>query len=230
MLLLTGERITVTHFRPSPMAVAMHLARLPRFGGSLREDCDHWSVLHHSLLVCEIAKQAFVQSCYPSDGHSEKLDRIMMGALVHDATEIAIMDIPRPFKIQEMRAFEVRLLNQLYEAWGLTHSGEDVGKAVKAADTMALVLEANRVAMPGLLELIMEECGMTKLPELRFASYIEGLLEYGDTIHRKTTYSRATLVSMYRNRVHHLLHKLDDPDGTAERWGLPADPTGKMYP
>ena len=162
MLLLNGERITATHFRPSPMVVGMHLARLPRFGGSLVKGCEHWSVLHHTFLVCEIARCKLIDD---GDDYGNMIAAIEIAALMHDATEIAVCDVPSPFKVKQVKELEKHLLGQLISAWGAPRLGPEKKALIKEADLLALLSEASRVSPPGLLRLIIQENQLDALPE-----------------------------------------------------------------
>jgi len=63
--------------------VAHHLSRMPRFAGATRMP---WSVAAHSLHVCSLAKQ------------SGAAPAVALGALLHDAHEFLLGDIPSPVK------------------------------------------------------------------------------------------------------------------------------------
>src|SRR6185312_1301002 len=87
-----------------------------------------YSVAQHSLHVAEIVKETFPQ--------------YELHALLHDASEAYICDIPRPLKHHESFAFygdiEAVIQNAIYKKFGCGPEPE----IVKAADWLVLSAEA----------------------------------------------------------------------------------------
>lgn len=104
--------------------IAHALSNMPRFGGHAKR---FYSVAQHSLLVKEIAP--------PEDG---------LQALLHDATEAYLMDLPRPIKYSPELIFyreaEEVLHQEIMWHFGLSAVIPD---SVLHADRFALKLEAN---------------------------------------------------------------------------------------
>lgn len=83
---LSGRRIDLPEPKPGQIKiqdVAAHLSRIPRFVGATR---NNWNVAAHSLHVANLAKVA---------GAS---DAVVLAALLHDAHEFLLSDIPSPIK------------------------------------------------------------------------------------------------------------------------------------
>ena len=97
---------------PPPLAdVLISLGRLPRFAGHTTE---FWTVLQHSLLVYDLSRGL--------EGS------VRLAALLHDAGECLIGDIPTPFKHPDYHALERQFVERLchrekirpyswYKAW-----------------------------------------------------------------------------------------------------------------
>lgn len=130
------------HFDPNGMAKS--LSFICRFAGNTRV---FYSVLQHTLLVADIAT-AIVR-----DLRAEKLDKninyfeVELMALLHEAMEQAIGDIPGPLKDMPAMYFvkgtEHRRLAELYEFHGLQANPEQLG-VVARADKYALSMEADK--------------------------------------------------------------------------------------
>ena len=105
--------------------IAHALSLLCRFTGHTRK---HYSVAQHSHLVAVIASRA---GDYPG---------IMRQALMHDATEAYIGDLPTPLKrlLPEYREIERKVWLAIAERFALPVIMHEV---VKAADMRALVTE-----------------------------------------------------------------------------------------
>lgn len=100
------------------------LQRAPRFAGHTKY---HYSVANHSIMVMQ---------------HVPK--HLRLAALLHDAAEAYMCDVPRPLKalIPEYRVIENRILNVIYEKFGIKVSPLDRMK-IKIADSM--VTERERI-------------------------------------------------------------------------------------
>lgn len=130
------------HFDPQGMAKS--LSFLCRFAGNVRV---FYSVLQHTLLVADIAG-AIVQEM-----RAEKMDKninyfeVVLMALLHEAMEQVIGDIPGPLKdlpaMYFVKGTEHQRLIELYEFHGLIASPEQLG-VVARADKYALSMEADK--------------------------------------------------------------------------------------
>src|SRR5690348_11028890 len=89
----SGAKIGLGLPAPKLHDIAMSLSRICRFTGQCKV---FYPVLLHSMVVAHIAV----------------LDR--RAALLHDASEMFISDIPTPFKSPEMKKIERRLMMQIY--------------------------------------------------------------------------------------------------------------------
>lgn len=89
------------------------LAQICRYGGRGHFASD----LLHSFVVADLV-----------------CDEYKLDALLHDATESQTGDIASNFKSPSMREAEHRLLNELYDHFGLSHITKKAHHAVKIAD------------------------------------------------------------------------------------------------
>jgi hypothetical protein len=106
--------------------IAHALSHVPRFGGHLPMP---WSVLQHSMLV---------ESMVPG--------RLKLQALLHDASEAFLCDVPSPLKahLPEYMLIEERMMQAIATRFGFTWPLDPV---VKAADTKALELEWEHIML-----------------------------------------------------------------------------------
>lgn len=123
--------------------IAHHLAHQCRFSGACRE---FYSVAQHSVLVCEEVVVA-----------SSERDRVVNGlyALLHDASEAYLVDVPRPLKhdpqFASYREAEATLQMVIHQAFGL--SPWDEPALVKTIDRRMLRTEQrDLMPPPALLE------------------------------------------------------------------------------
>jgi hypothetical protein len=100
--------------------VAHALSNQCRFGGHLPE---YYSVAQHSILCCQTIEQEY------------KVD-----ALLHDASEAYLLDIPRPIKqgLSNYKEIEDRLMFLIAEKFGFTYP---LKSRVKAIDEGMLQIE-----------------------------------------------------------------------------------------
>lgn len=114
--------------------IAHGLSYICRYAGQCG---TFYSVAEHSILVSQI-----VQHLYPEDLESR------WAALLHDATEAYVCDLPTPIKrlLPDYEAMEERLSSQISEVFDIRWTAE-VKRRVKEADILALTLE-----MPALFE------------------------------------------------------------------------------
>lgn len=122
--------------------IAHALSNCGRFAGHLRA---FYSVAQHSLLVATIASRLAGRAPGALPGVSEKT--IVRVALLHDASEAFLVDLPSPLKhmasLAGYRLIEQRIERAIYAAFGLLDawSRSDVAALVKAADRTALAIE-----------------------------------------------------------------------------------------
>jgi len=104
---------------------ASALGKICRYAGNCR---TFWTVLQHSLVVCDLAPA-----------------HIKLLALVHDISETAISDVPSPFKNAELENTEKKIQNRLFNSLGLNPTEQDF-RELKVADLRALSGEVWTVA------------------------------------------------------------------------------------
>jgi hypothetical protein len=119
----SGGRFYPLHPRAqdiNPLDIAHSLSLLCRFGGHIDR---FYSVAEHCVLMSEAVVQ-----------------RAALGALLHDATEAYVVDVPRPLKrvLPDYRAVEAQVWLAVAERFGLD-SGEL--PEVKEADNRILLTE-----------------------------------------------------------------------------------------
>ena len=104
--------------------IAHALSNIPRFGGHLP---TWYSVADHSLLVASLVSVEF-----------------RFDALMHDATEAYLMDMPKPLKnlLPDYRELEGKVFSVLAEKFNLSCP---VPSEVKVADNEALEMEWERL-------------------------------------------------------------------------------------
>lgn len=119
-------------FRPDPeqidiIDIAVALSRMPRFAGHTTE---FYSVAQHSIHVAEL--------CGPS---------VKLAALLHDASEAYLVDLPRPIKhaMPEYIAIEALVMRAIADKFGFDFP---LSPCVKEADNVMLETE-HRDLQPG---------------------------------------------------------------------------------
>lgn len=118
---------------PSLYSIGTGLGRMPRFAG---QTPIYYPVLCHVLTVADLVPPQF---------------RIY--ALLHDAAEALVGDVPTPWKTDAARAAEDDILERLTVSLGLSWPWpEDAHKAVKEADALALAAEAHVLGHPAASE------------------------------------------------------------------------------
>lgn len=134
----TGRRVNPLRMSEGDICIediALALSKICRFGGHTR---DFYSVAQHSLLVVQLILH-----------FQRDVDKLTQrAALLHDAAEAYIGDIPRPIKHssagKELVEAEKRIMGQITKVFGL--GGAD-WQLIKQADNAMLVAEAE-VLMP----------------------------------------------------------------------------------
>jgi 5'-deoxynucleotidase YfbR-like HD superfamily hydrolase len=109
--------------------IAHALSQICRFNGHTKY---FYSVGQHSLNCAEFLRQ---------EGYDKKYQ---LYALLHDASEAYICDIPRPVKplIQGYHVVEEKLQNAIYNKFGLEIPSDFDSQIIKFADDTILMLEA----------------------------------------------------------------------------------------
>lgn len=106
--------------------IAHALSLQCRFSGHVRH---HYSVAQHSLYVADLVPDEF------------KLE-----ALLHDASEAYLVDVPSPIKqitdFSRYRSIEKATQDVIYEKYGITKRHKDV---IKEADLLMLATEARQL-------------------------------------------------------------------------------------
>jgi hypothetical protein len=128
MITYSGVHITKEFGAPTVRDIAVQSMRLPRFcaGGELI-----WPIGMHLLLVAALVPE-----------------ELKVHALLHEAGEVAMNDIPRPLKTAEQKVLEYQLLLRTYRSLGLRFPNDEQLKAVHAADMRAANAEARHGAAP----------------------------------------------------------------------------------
>ncbi len=121
MLTVTGQLVTREYGAPSIRDIAVQLMRLGRFAGASEV---FWPVGLHSLLVADL--------CPAGIEHH---------ALLHDASECVVNDVPRPMKTPEAKALEAVVTARIYAALGLELPTPAEAELVHAADMRAVHAE-----------------------------------------------------------------------------------------
>ncbi len=129
-------------FEPTPEMICIEdiahaLSYMPRFGGHLPV---FYSVAQHSLRCAHKAMYA-VKNVVEGGDKSAGFE-----ALLHDASEAYIMDIPSPIKkrLPEYKKIEENLMRVIAEKFGFTYPLSAITKQV---DHAALVEEWDRIMM-----------------------------------------------------------------------------------
>lgn len=106
--------------------IAHSLSNQCRFGGHLPE---YYSVAQHSVLCAALVPEQY-----------------KLQALLHDASEAYLLDIPSPFKsgLTNYKQFEDRLMNLIAQKFGFKYPIE---KQVKEADKEMLEFEWNHLML-----------------------------------------------------------------------------------
>lgn len=125
--------------------IAHHLAHLCRFTGAVRE---FYSVAQHSV---QISLALAPTLAGPSRLHDRAVWRARgLYGLLHDASEAYLVDVPRPLKrdpsFRVYRVFEERLQTVIYDAFGLTMTGEPAD--LKVVDRRMLRTEQRDLMPP----------------------------------------------------------------------------------
>lgn len=137
MITSTGVPVMMDNDRsPTLVDIAVSLGRHPRFGGHTKR---WWTVLHHSLVCGRIAVANDL-------GIQAKLY-----ALLHDAHECVIGDIPTTWCIPEIRTLKAALDVRIYHKFKLQRTAA-LRRDNARIDRHALIAEAALYGPPGIME------------------------------------------------------------------------------
>lgn len=135
MITISGREIVPGGYdAPSLYDIGYSLSRVPRFGGHTTLP---WSVLQH-LLACSAYAAARGYGATTA-----------LYALLHDAHEAVISDIPRPWKTEDMRMHQHELDVRLYHSLGISVPDLFTERLVKGADEIVALAEAAVLGPPG---------------------------------------------------------------------------------
>jgi 5'-deoxynucleotidase YfbR-like HD superfamily hydrolase len=150
--------------------IAWALSRQARFAGHTNSD-EVWNVAQHSIFVQELVSFA-LDPLDPMNlensmlawvnAHSDtstfmqntelgvSCTKVMMGALLHDASEAYLVDLPTPIKRYAAvggpyKELEHRMMNIIREAFWLDELTDVEQHIIRWADLMALKIEANKL-------------------------------------------------------------------------------------
>ena len=121
-----GGIVSPLRAHTDPRSVAQALGKIVRFAGNGL----FYTVLIHSLVVSDLVK----------------LEEARLCALLHDASEIAVSDVPSPFKTDQFRTTERQIQLRILEALEVPAPSPKVLRAVHQADQEALHGEVWTVA------------------------------------------------------------------------------------
>lgn len=137
-----GRNTLVDALNPDPKKLHLsHIARgiasIPRFRGQSK--CNY-SVATHSRWVANLAA-----AIAPRRRITPSVATVY--ALLHDAAEAVIGDIPRPIKqlFPELDAIEQRILSTIYQKLDIPEPSQEVTRLVQDADNLILYVEAERL-------------------------------------------------------------------------------------
>lgn len=158
----SGRQVGLNHEMPTATDIGIALGRICRFAGN---GLRFYTVLQHSMAAADMLGGAGA----PAE----------LYALLHDATESIIGDIPRGFKTDELKQIEGELSDKLLESFSLAPMNLDKARLVKWADDRALLAEVWTVGpeclrrLPRFAErdveaekLVRQYCGMYQLADL----------------------------------------------------------------
>lgn len=134
----TGRTVDIGNLREEdvdPVDIAHALACINRYQGHAPQP---YSVAQHSVLACQMAPQG-----------------LRLEALLHDAHEAYVGDVPRPLKLilPDYQDLEARTAATVRRRFGLP---EELSPKVEEIDTRLLATEAQTFGMPWWVELGVE--------------------------------------------------------------------------
>lgn len=128
MITFTGTHVSRDFGAPSVYDLSVQLMRLCRFGGGGQ---TFWPVGLHSMLVADLLP--------PELEHH---------GLLHDAAEIAVGDVCRPFKTDAAREVERTVTERIYAHLGLAKPTPKEAVLIHVADMRAVNAEGSTICGP----------------------------------------------------------------------------------
>lgn len=127
----TGKYINYTDINPDDICIediAHALSMQCRFGGHLPQ---FYSVAQHSVHCSELVHPDYA-----------------LEALLHDASEAYMLDIPKPLKnlLPDYEALEEKMMRTISEKYNITHP---LSQPVKSVDAIMLVVEFKSIMLQG---------------------------------------------------------------------------------
>lgn len=174
---------------PSIEDIAIMQGRICRFNGATPK---FWPVLLHSLAVADLAKVAY---------QSEYLE---LCALLHDAAEVIISDIPMDIKIAKHDNLERIYLKNIYSSLGVPWPGIRDRSKIKAVDLRAGYAECAILGPPN----IAEDFKRGIIPSDILAENI--VSQYKEYVFDDILVPEGKYVVQYIHRVKQLLAALDE--------------------
>ena len=125
----TGQYVNVINPNPDTINIediAHSLANMPRFGGHLKH---FYSVAEHSLLCMDYVA-----------------DNLKLQALLHDASEAYLMDMPKPIKnhLPDYQIIEYKIQSVINKKFGLPI---DLDKSIKVVDKKIIEFEWQKLML-----------------------------------------------------------------------------------
>lgn len=129
------------------------LSRIPRFLGHTKPG-EIYSVAQHSVHVAILAKLECENSKDPGINNPKFINEIMLKALLHDAHEAYMGDIPSPLKKIDglsavLKPIESRLDDAIFSALRVDPMTQDEKRIIKYCDGLAQAIEGHHL-MPSL--------------------------------------------------------------------------------
>lgn len=154
----SGSVVDVTN--PQPESINIHdiawaLSRMARFAGHTISS-EIWSIGQHSVFTANIIRAATVNSSVRSSldeflrhagVETPDLEKAQLYALLHDASEAYLVDIPSPLKrVEGIREtylkLEAQMMEAIYHALDVPKADNATATVVTWADLLALRIEA----------------------------------------------------------------------------------------
>ena len=154
MITSTGIHITPENSNsPSPRDIAVAMGRVCRFGGSV------WSpLLAHSVMVGELVRRQLESE----NALGAELDT-WAWSLLHDAHEVVMGEIPRPWKTPERKLAEQAFDRRIAEDFGINLDGLEHA-VIHHADEQALLSEATVIGLPDFERIYAAHHGLDRFP------------------------------------------------------------------
>ena len=123
MLTFTGVHITKEFGAPTIRDIAVQSMRLVRFSGAAEV---FWPIGMHMMLVADLM---------PDEPWADVI------ALLHDAAEVAVADVPVPMKTDQARLVEQCVQERIHAALGVPAPSPELRAELKKADLRAALAE-----------------------------------------------------------------------------------------